>query len=56
MLGVLANLIEVMPIAVLAPVLMFVALDITVQAFPRGAGAPRSGGGLQLLALDRAPA
>jgi len=33
MLGVLANLIELIPIAALAPVLVFVALDITVQAF-----------------------
>ncbi len=31
--GYLSNLIELMPIAVLAPVLVFVALDITVQAF-----------------------
>lgn len=33
MLGYLSNLIELIPIAVLAPVLVFVALDITVQAF-----------------------
>ncbi|HEY4975416.1 MAG TPA: hypothetical protein VII41_17520, partial [Steroidobacteraceae bacterium] len=33
MLGFLSNLIEMIPIAVLAPVLVFVALDITVQAF-----------------------
>jgi AGZA family xanthine/uracil permease-like MFS transporter len=33
MLGILSNLIELIPIAVLAPVLVFVALDITVQAF-----------------------
>jgi AGZA family xanthine/uracil permease-like MFS transporter len=33
MLGILANLIELIPIAALAPVLVFVALDITVQAF-----------------------
>lgn len=33
MLGYLANLIELIPIAVLAPVLVFVAMEITVQAF-----------------------
>ena len=33
MLGYLSNLIELIPIAVLAPVLVFVALDMTVQAF-----------------------
>ena len=33
MLGYLSNLIEVIPIAALAPVLVFVAMDITVQAF-----------------------
>ncbi len=33
MLGYVAGLIEVLPIAVLAPVLVFIALDITVQAF-----------------------
>jgi adenine/guanine/hypoxanthine permease len=33
MLGYLSNLIELIPIAVLAPVLVFVAMDITVQAF-----------------------
>jgi AGZA family xanthine/uracil permease-like MFS transporter len=33
MLGYLANLIELIPIAVLAPVLVFVAIEITVQAF-----------------------
>jgi adenine/guanine/hypoxanthine permease len=33
MLGYLSNLIELIPIAVLAPVLVFVALDITAQAF-----------------------
>ncbi len=33
MLGYVSNLIEVIPIAVLAPVLVFVAMDITVQAF-----------------------
>jgi AGZA family xanthine/uracil permease-like MFS transporter len=33
MLGYLANLIEVIPIAVLAPVLVFLALNITAQAF-----------------------
>ena len=35
MLGFLSNLIELIPIAVLAPVLVFVALDITAQAFRR---------------------
>ena len=33
MLGYLSNLIELIPLAVLAPVLVFVAIDITVQAF-----------------------
>jgi adenine/guanine/hypoxanthine permease len=33
MLGFLANLIELIPLAVLAPVLVFLALSITVQAF-----------------------
>jgi AGZA family xanthine/uracil permease-like MFS transporter len=33
MLGFLANLIEVMPLAALAPVLVFLALNITSQAF-----------------------
>lgn len=33
MLGYLSNLIELIPIAVFAPVLVFVAMDITVQAF-----------------------
>jgi adenine/guanine/hypoxanthine permease len=33
MLGYLANLIELIPIAVLAPVLVFIALEMTVQAF-----------------------
>jgi AGZA family xanthine/uracil permease-like MFS transporter len=33
MLGLLSDLVELLPIAVLAPVLIFVALDITVQAF-----------------------
>ncbi len=33
MFGYLAGLIELVPLAVLAPVLVFVALDITVQAF-----------------------
>jgi adenine/guanine/hypoxanthine permease len=33
MLGYVANLIELMPIAVLAPVLVFIAMEITVQAF-----------------------
>src|SRR5271170_8229704 len=33
MLGYLSNLIELIPIAVFAPVLVFVAVDITVQAF-----------------------
>jgi adenine/guanine/hypoxanthine permease len=33
MLGFLANLIELIPLAVLAPVLVFLALNITVQAF-----------------------
>jgi AGZA family xanthine/uracil permease-like MFS transporter len=32
-LGYVANLIELVPIAALAPVLVFVAMDITVQAF-----------------------
>ncbi len=33
MLGFLSNLIELIPLAVLAPVLVFLALNITVQAF-----------------------
>jgi adenine/guanine/hypoxanthine permease len=33
MLGYLANLIEVVPLAALAPVLIFIALNITAQAF-----------------------
>lgn len=33
MCGVLSNLLELVPIAVLAPVLIYVALDMTVQAF-----------------------
>jgi adenine/guanine/hypoxanthine permease len=33
MLGLLANLIELIPLAVLAPVLVFLSLNITVQAF-----------------------
>jgi adenine/guanine/hypoxanthine permease len=33
MLGFLANLIELVPLAVLAPVLVFLALNITAQAF-----------------------
>jgi adenine/guanine/hypoxanthine permease len=33
MLGYLSNMIEFIPTAVLAPVLVFIALDITVQAF-----------------------
>ena len=33
MLGFLANLIELIPLAVLAPVLVFLSLNITVQAF-----------------------
>jgi adenine/guanine/hypoxanthine permease len=33
MLGYVAGLIELMPIAVLAPVLIFIALEMTVQAF-----------------------
>src|SRR5579859_4574458 len=33
MLGYVASLIQVIPIAVLAPVLVFIALEITVQAF-----------------------
>jgi AGZA family xanthine/uracil permease-like MFS transporter len=33
MLGYLSNLIELIPLAVLAPVLVFLALNITVQAF-----------------------
>ncbi|MGC1387497.1 MAG: hypothetical protein WA807_05755 [Steroidobacteraceae bacterium] len=33
MLGLLSNLIELIPIAALAPVLVFIALDITTQAF-----------------------
>jgi len=33
MLGFLSNLIELIPIAALAPVLVFIALDITTQAF-----------------------
>jgi len=33
MLGYLSNLIELIPLSVLAPVLVFVALDITAQAF-----------------------
>jgi adenine/guanine/hypoxanthine permease len=33
MLGVLSNLIELIPLAVLAPVLVFLSLNITVQAF-----------------------
>ena len=33
MLGFLANLIEMVPLAVLAPVLVFLALNITAQAF-----------------------
>lgn len=32
-LGYLSNLVELLPLAVLAPILVFVALDITVQAF-----------------------
>ena len=33
MLGYVSNLIELIPIAVLAPVMVFVSMDITVQAF-----------------------
>jgi AGZA family xanthine/uracil permease-like MFS transporter len=32
-LGYLANIVEVLPLAVLAPILVFVALEITIQAF-----------------------
>jgi AGZA family xanthine/uracil permease-like MFS transporter len=33
MLGVVAGLVELLPLAVLAPIIVYVALDITVQAF-----------------------
>ena len=41
MLGYLSNLIELVPLAVLAPVLVFLAINITVQAFSAVPPPPR---------------
>ena len=55
MLGFLSNLIELIPIAVLAPVLVFVALDITVQAFQAVPLRHAPAVAMSFFPLDRAP-
>ena len=55
MLGYLSNLIELIPLAVLAPVLVFLSLNITVQAFSAVPARHAPAVAHQFLPVDRAP-